>query len=264
MILSKVFYKKCTKCNLTFPIEYFTRFVRSRNMKSTKRCYYCRIKRRRDLHCGILKQCRDIWEAFKNNHACIDCGLRNANVIQADHVRGKKIMNCSEYIWWSKSGGGPTALMHEINKCVARCRFCHILKSKRAWLQLKQSSHAKRSKKQKRELMHKEQKQYFVNNEKQNRGCCVLCKRNVTEDNVEAFIFDHGDNWNVKNFTISNYINRNRCTLKRAQPLLTYEMLLCRLLCANCDWECTKKHLWNYQAEPNPHEINLIDNFLIL
>ncbi len=233
-------------------------------MKLTKRCYYCRIKLRGRLHEGSLKECRDIWEAFKSNHSCVDCNLQNSDVIQADHVRGTKIMNCSEYIWWCKSGGGKSSLLLELQKCVPRCRFCHILKSKKAWLQLKQNSNATRSKKQTNELKHKEEKQNFVNNEKLKRGCCAECNRQVTINNVEAFIFDHGDNWKLKNFTISNYINRNRCSLKRAKPLLIYEMLLCRLLCANCDWECTKKHLWNYQAEPNPHEVNLINNFLIL
>ena len=102
----------------------------------------------------------------------------------------------------------------------------------------------------------------FVNKEKVRRGCCEQCNRKVTKETVEAFIFDHGNNWNMKNFTISNYINRNRCSLKRAKPLLVREMLLCQLLCANCDWESTRRHLWNHKAH-NPHQQELQDRFLI-
>ena len=68
--------------------------------------------------------------------------------------------------------------------------------------------------------------------------------------------------WEHEIFTISNYINRNRCSLKRAKPLLVREMLLCQLLCANCDWESTRRHLWNHKAH-NPHQQELQDRFLI-
>ena len=254
--------RTCKRCNLQYPNEYFTRSIRSRNMKLTKRCYYCRIKlKQKKANHATLRACRDQWERFKKTHPCVDCHLENPKVIQADHVRGTKIMNCSEYVWWCTHGGAEAQRL-ELLKTEARCRFCHVLKSKGEWLALKQKSNATRNKKQTRELRHKEDKQAFVNKEKVRRGCCEQCNRKVTKETVEAFIFDHGNNWNMKNFTISNYINRNRCSLKRAKPLLVREMLLCQLLCANCDWESTRRHLWNHKAH-NPHQQELQDRFLI-
>ena len=162
--------RTCKRCNLQYPNEYFTRSIRSRNMKLTKRCYYCRVKlKQKKANHATLRACRDQWERFKETHPCVDCHLKNPNVIQADHVRGTKIMNCSEYVWWCTHGGAEAQRL-ELLKTEARCRFCHVLKSKGEWLAVKQKSNATRNKKQTRELRHKEDKQAFVNKETVRRG----------------------------------------------------------------------------------------------
>ena len=115
-------------------------------MKMTKRCYYCRIKlKQKKANHATLRACRDQWEQFKETHPCVDCHLKNPNVIQADHVRGTKIMNCSEYVWWCTHGGAEGQRL-ELLKTEARCRFCHVIKSKGEWLALKRKSNATRNK----------------------------------------------------------------------------------------------------------------------
>ena len=249
--------KKCNKCNRKFEKEFFTRCVKSRNMKMTKRCYYCRKKLRSKLPPAVAA-CREEWSKYKRENKCIDCGLQNENVIQADHVRGQKIEKCSEYIFWAHNGGVESQRKEMYEKCVPRCRFCHIKKTKKLWAVQRDQP---RSKKSLRELNTKLKKQEFVDSEKLRRGECALCKRKVTKENTCCFIFDHGENYMLKNFTISNYVNQNRNTLAKAKIPILQEILLCRLLCSNCDWESTRNHLWT--GYNDPHKKKLEETFLL-
>lgn len=257
--MSNILRKKCSTCGLEYDRQFFTRIKRSRIMKLTKSCFLCRQKMNAKMSEPIVA-CKMLWETWKKENHCIDCGEDNAECIQADHIRGEKIVNCSEYIFWGRNGG-TTMLSKELLKCDPRCRCCHILRTKKSWSQTVANLKG-RDKKSLRSLKTKIEKQKFVVEEKLRRGQCAICKKQVTEDNAAAFIFDHSVNWSKKNFTISNYINKNRCTLQRAKPLLIKEMLLCRLLCANCDWVQTRKELFSKEIN-DPRKLMLNKFFLI-
>ena len=218
----------------------------------TKKCHECRLKisaTKKSLRTKTGR-CRQLWEQWKQANKCIQCGIEDSDVLQADHYIGTKVKELSAYNFWS-SHGGVEAMREEFKKVRCLCRFCHDIYTKKHFFGKKKKR--RNTKKSRWEDKHKSLKTEYVLNEKLRRAECALCQRKVTAETSNCFKFDHGENYKHKQYTISYYINQNRCTFKKAKPILEREMVLCRLLCANCDWTYTKKDLWGH-ALPTPWE----------
>lgn len=233
--------KKCTVCKVNLPDCFF--IARGQKLHVTKTCYFCRKKvfDKTQLN-QDFNYYKDRWGKFKEQ-ACVDCGLRNSVVIQADHRKnlGEKVQKCSNYYYW-KSKHSKEAYELELKKCEPRCRFCHFMRTDRDnWFSY--GTHG-------RQLYHKKKKQHLVLQEKLHRGSCAICARKVTVQNARAFIFDHGVNRMKRNCGVSTFITHNNCSFETAEKILLQEMLLCRLLCSNCDWEHTKEELWGKERTP--------------
>ena len=65
--------------------------------------------------------------AYLENHACVDCGLADPDVMTFDHVRGKKLGNLSDMV---KHSWGLKTIFEEIAKCEVRCANCHLKKTR--------------------------------------------------------------------------------------------------------------------------------------
>jgi hypothetical protein len=65
---------------------------------------------------------------YLEKHPCVDCGEKDIEVLDCDHVRGKKIGNVVDLIKrnfsWSK-------IEEELSKCETRCANCHRRKTNR-------------------------------------------------------------------------------------------------------------------------------------
>jgi hypothetical protein len=71
------------------------------------------------------KQRRDTLRAMADGelaHGCVDCGEKDLQVLDFDHVRGVKTKHVSRLIYRAVSF---QALYAEIDKCEVRCANCH-------------------------------------------------------------------------------------------------------------------------------------------
>ena len=197
----------------------------ARQIGLTALCKSCRdILKRSQINTNtIVGQCRQIFIDWKKKHVCLDCGLDDYRLIEADHKYpigsdhpDAKLHQCGDVFYWA-GHGGPEALKKELDtKCEPRCRFCHRLKSKR----------------DRNTVMRKSilQKRAIIDAEKLKRGHCVHCERKVNIDTVCAFDFDHL-NPNEKRMHVSSMV------LKSWPYFNQYaynEMAICALSCANC------------------------------
>ena len=69
---------------------------------------------------------REMVYDYLSKHPCIDCGEADANVLDFDHVRGKKTDTVSRLIGHSCSWKRIKA---EIDRCEVRCANCHRKKT---------------------------------------------------------------------------------------------------------------------------------------
>jgi len=235
---------RCQRCKKRKHITHFQSYSNHKKKNVVKQCYSCRqgnTKRLLNVN-TVTGQCRQQWIEWKQKNSCVHCGESDPEVLQADHFKGKKIREVSYYTYWS-CHGGPAAQREELKKVQCLCRYCHDVITKRDYF--KRQTH--RTKLTKRKDKHNEAKKKYVMEEKFRRGGCAICDRKVTEKTVNCFKFDHGENFAEKHFGISNYISKNNCSFKTAKPKLKLEMMLCRLLCSNCDWRETRKDLWGHK-----------------
>ena len=239
--------KTCTRCKRKKHITHFQSYSNHKKKKHVKQCYSCRQKNTKmyQKNTTIIGKCRQQWMEWKEKHSCVHCGESDSEVLQADHYKGKKIREVSYYTYWA-CHGGPAAQRKECEKVQCLCRYCHDVITKREYFKQQRQRNVCQT-----HDKHKEDKNKYVNDEKFRRQGCALCDRKVTKETVNCFKFDHGENFMKKNFGISNYISKNNCSFQKAKPKLKLEMMLCRLLCSNCDWKETRKDLWGHKM-PKP------------
>jgi len=215
-------YRVCIECSYEKPEDQFMSPVYRRD-KLTRRCQYCRTQRKKHDKDPKNKsgRCYVWWQEWKKNHPCIDCGLEDYRVIQADHVRDKKGI-VSNYRYWANNGG-VEAMKMEAEKCEARCNFCHRLKTRE-----RHQNKRKRTGWSTRPSI--KRRRHQVNMKKCEIGKCKTCKREVTYDTTSAFDFDHRDE-ETKIINISTSISRSDDVFQRH---FREEIPKCDLLCANC------------------------------
>ena len=216
-------YKLCGQCLHIKPITQFESTVHRRK-KLTTECTNCRIinKRKQEKPTSKTAQCKEFWVNWKKQQKCVDCGLVDDRVIQADHVRGRKIHRVGHYCWWV-CNGGVTAMEEELKKCEARCSFCHNIKSKERWDNKRKMEGRTRNVTWKR-------RQHEINMVKCKIGECKHCERKVTMETCCGFDFDHR-NEETKVMKIAKIPNRSEVEYRK---LFNEEIPKCDLLCSNC------------------------------
>lgn len=204
----------------------------------------CRIKCKKSEQSTRTKkgQCRNFWEEWKKQNACVFCGESDPILVQADHYKGVKIRELSANKFWA-CNGGVEAMKEEEKKVRCLCRYCHQLHTRQwLWDKKKSKTHPVVSVKRKVAL-----------EEKLKRSKCLLCYRKVSPENANCFIFDHGLNFDKKLKSVSAIVHRKKKLDDTSIEILQREMNWCRLLCANCDQRETRKELWDH-AFPTPFE----------
>lgn len=212
----------CKNCYRLKPIEKFQSNVNRRDTLTTK-CIDCRESLSTSHKNPTTKKgaCRTFWEAWKKEHACIDCGCNDYRVIEADHVGGKK-HRLGDYCYWSNHGG-IEAMKKELEHCEPRCTFCHrIVTKKRSDLKRKIEGRTQHSTRKRR----REQ----IDQVKLEIGTCVVCNRKVTEETCSGFDFDHLDP-STKKISMAKSVLRKEEVFQR---IMKEEIPKCNLKCANC------------------------------
>lgn len=227
-------FQRCKNCFISKPQTDFESIVHRRK-KMTSLCQHCRDSQRKKLKNPSTKvgKCREFWRNWKEKQKCVDCGIQDSRVIEADHVRGSKIHDVGHYMYWASHGGIP-AMKKELEKCVPRCRICHTLKTK--------ERHDLKREKERRKVT-KRRRHNEINAIKIKIGKCLHCSRKVTPETCCAFDFDHKDE-EIKIISISNLANKSQ---KFYDEHLHSEIEKCQLLCRNCHH--LKTH---YPKDKNP------------
>ena len=210
-------YRRCSKPSCPTPIQPEDQFISSiaRRTKPTRKCLKCRTVAKKTQSNPNTKvgKCKQAWIQWQKKHCCVDCGLNDYRVIQADHEHSK-VYICSNYKWWAYNGG-VTALEQELHKCTPRCAFCHALKTRerRGIVKLPPGRQRKRN---------------ILDAIKIQRGC-EKCGRKCTKETTQAFQFDHKDP-SKKTIGPSRIVKLPWVKFHEKLP----EVEACGVLCVNC------------------------------
>jgi len=213
-------FQMCCTCLRVKPLTEFNSNVQRRK-KLTVKCKTCRVyaKKTREKGTTSLGKCREFWISWKKQHKCVDCGLEDSLVMEADHVIGNKLKHLSYYNWWV-SHGGVEAMKDESKKCEPRCRFCHAIKTKERY----------ERKPNKKVYVTRSRRNHEINLIKCKIGECKTCKRKVTLETCVGFDFDHRDE-EKKVICISQIPFKKK---EDYEKYLKTEIPKCDLLCKNC------------------------------
>jgi len=246
-----------------------------------KRTAYCPpCRKTNNTPTGEVKACKEFWIATREamclaqngcrHPGCIERGDLAKYVSEGDHFdpdglldpANKKVKALSDYKWWAWNGG-VIAMRAEVAKLQWPCKFCHQLENtgdaanrRGDPVLLPDGKHSGTEEEikqynAKRNAKIVYPKQQHVDAEKLRRGCCLKCKRAVTEENVFAFHFDHRDELTKmvgglagKQGGVGGLVGNvvKAAALDKIEPILDAEMAKCDLLCANCHHRKT----WGY------------------
>tara|TARA_B100000902_G_scaffold296624_1_gene283635 strand:- start:33 stop:983 length:951 start_codon:yes stop_codon:yes gene_type:complete len=216
--------KWCAVKDWLQPLDQFISDHVHRN-KHTNCCLTCRNKQKKAQK-QRYTACQKVWDDWRKTHPCVKCMndpnyKHNYLVIEADHLGGK-VVNCSDFGFWSHSQRGIPALRAELMKCQALCKFHHRLVTQQ--------------RRNKTEIQCKIRRRAVINKEKHKRGCCLKCKRVLKEGEECAFDFDHRDPntkfmYNGKAMGPSAFACLPDALFDTQWPI---EKELVDLLCANC------------------------------
>jgi hypothetical protein len=122
--------KRCPRCGLDLPLELFNRYGESRQ-GWCRRCFAgynrantdtarARRSERRERACAFVA-------GFLASHPCLDCGERDAVVLEFDHVGTKR-----EWVSRLTARGAPLSrIQEELELCEVVCVNCHRRRSAR-------------------------------------------------------------------------------------------------------------------------------------
>jgi len=216
-------FQRCICCFKIKPNADFQSKVHRRD-KMTTMCQHCRDSQQKSVKNPSTKrgQCRVFWQNWKEKQKCVDCGISDYRLIEADHIRGPKIDSVSNFPYWANHGG-VDAMRKELDKCVPRCRICHTLKTKKR-------RDSKRQEEGRKVNATHERRRNEINAIKIKIGKCLHCSRKVTPETCCAFDFDHKDE-KKKIICISKLVYKSQ---KFYEEHLHQEIAKCQLLCRNC------------------------------
>lgn len=115
--------KRCSKCGEEKSEEEF--YARHYWCKKCDIEYMKRPESRRkdkERRTRWVEQKGDYIDAYKREHPCVDCGEKDIDVLEFDHVRGKKRRGISDM---KNRSCSLETLKKEIKKCDVRCSNCH-------------------------------------------------------------------------------------------------------------------------------------------
>lgn len=212
----------CKNCSHFKPIDDFKPKVYRRE-KLTALCKSCRESISKSIRNPTTETgtCRAFWIEWKKQQICLDCGLKDWRVIEADHI-GTKINHVSETSYWTNHGG-VEAMKQELKNCQPRCKCCHRIITKIRYDLKRQSEGRKHDTTKKR-------RRDQINQIKLKIGACVVCDRKVTKETCVAFDFDHKDE-SKKVIRIANSVYKTEAVFQRT---MREEIPKCTLKCANC------------------------------
>ncbi len=133
--------RRCGSCGEAKPIDDFTFRSRASGKRHTT-CKACqqRFKRthyERNRHSYLRKsaeqkkqaigRCRVRILQYLQKHSCVDCGENDPNVLEFDHIEGKR-RSITQIVL---DGVAWERIMEEITRCEVRCANCHRKKTAR-------------------------------------------------------------------------------------------------------------------------------------
>lgn len=199
---------------------------------------------------------------IKSNSKCAECGNSDMRVLDFDHNKGEKNINiCKSF---SKS-----AIENELQYVQVLCAWCHRLKSRKEmdkktkiieekfniterpltkeegkpcvgkicngklqfhnmFYDMEKKSYCKICEAWRTKVTRKNNYD-FLKQQKLDAKECYLCKKQVTEDTLCCFDYDH-INPEEKSVQVSIYVRMSYNTSKK----MLEEIKKCRLLCCNC------------------------------
>lgn len=108
----------CRDCNRAYQKRYYRD-----NYKSER-------KRLAAVKSAAVRLARKAVREYLKQNPCVDCGESDLDVLEFDHVRGRKRKHVSKLV---SNGCTVSTVMDEIAKCEVRCANCHRRRTRKAW-----------------------------------------------------------------------------------------------------------------------------------
>lgn len=93
--------------------------VRKRNKAKDKKSFKERMRQVKEK---AVYQAKEYVKNYLATHFCVDCGEKDIEVLDFDHVRGKKVCDVSHLV---ATGSRLWKIEEEIAKCEVRCANDH-------------------------------------------------------------------------------------------------------------------------------------------
>lgn len=123
--------KYCGHCNTEKSVDAFNRRGSKYNAwcRDCSKGWYRENKVKHVANCvrnrkSLIADNRTKLMEYLRSHPCVDCGEAELNVLEFDHVRGKKLLEVTKLL--DRRWGLVSA---EIEKCEVRCANCHRRKT---------------------------------------------------------------------------------------------------------------------------------------
>lgn len=107
---------KCKQCCTDYTRSYRSTITGKKKHKKSQKASWLRRR----------TKARQFIREYLSTHPCVDCKESRWQVLEFDHVRGKKLHNIATMVI---SGRTIIRLQKEIEKCEVRCANCHRLKT---------------------------------------------------------------------------------------------------------------------------------------
>lgn len=136
MTTNAITHKTCSRCKVKKPVTSFHKRTKSKSGLCSK-CKDCqnalvrnhyrrtygeenrkRMKKNRDIRRDLL---RKFYGQFLLDNPCVDCGETDIRVLEADHLKDKKI----EISMLMRYAYSIERVKEELAKCQVRCANCH-------------------------------------------------------------------------------------------------------------------------------------------
>lgn len=114
-------YKIKTKGTLQYHCRDCSRMYVKHHYLKNREYYLLKASKR---NARIRKQVRDYIINYLNSHQCIDCGEKDPNVLEFDHIKTKNFL-----VNHNGRDRSLEAVIEEIKICEVRCANCHRRKT---------------------------------------------------------------------------------------------------------------------------------------